>query len=143
MTQFLTLILMAIIVEGLITYTKTFLVGGKPQWQMLVGLALGIVVALVYNVDIFALLGITATVPFVGAILTGILISRGSNYIFDLVKALQGAGGDTAAAAIQTALQPLLGTINTDLADTTQQAVAVAVDNNTGANSPTGVQKTK
>ena len=137
MAQFLTLILMAIIVEGLITYTKTFFVGGKPQWQMLVGLALGIVVALVYNVDIFALLGITAAVPFVGAILTGILISRGSNYIFDLVKALQGAGNGTAVAAVEKELQPLLGTANTDPTDTTQQAAAVAVNNNTASNPPT------
>jgi len=90
MTQFISLTLMAIIVEGLITYLKTFFVNGKPQWQMLVGIGLGVTVALVYNVDVFALLGIVSTVPFVGAILTGILISRGSNYIFDLINTLQG-----------------------------------------------------
>lgn len=91
MTQFISLTLMAIIVEGLITYLKTFFMNGKPQWQMLAGIALGVTVALVYNVDIFVLLGITSTVPYVGAVLTGILISRGSNYIFDLIKMLQGA----------------------------------------------------
>lgn len=90
MTQFISLTLMAIIVEGLITYLKTFFVGGKPQWQMLVGIGLGVAVALTYNVDIFALLGIVSTVPYVGAVLTGILISRGSNYIFDLIETLQG-----------------------------------------------------
>lgn len=98
MPQFLTLIFMSIIVEGLITYAKTFFFGGKQQWQMLVGIAMGILVALVYNVDIFALFGITAQVPYVGAILTGVLISRGSNYIFDLMKALQNANGGTFAA---------------------------------------------
>ncbi len=92
MSKFLTLIMMSIIVEGLITYAKTFFVGGKPQWQMLVGIVLSVTVALVYNVDIFALLGIMATVPYVGAILTGIIISRGSNYIFDLIKTLQNTG---------------------------------------------------
>ena len=91
MTQFISLTLMAIIVEGLITYLKTFFIGGKPQWQMLVGIGLGVTVSLVYDVDIFALLGITSTVPYVGAVLTGVLISRGSNYIFDLIKTLQGA----------------------------------------------------
>lgn len=136
MAQFITLVLMAIIVEGLITYTKTFFVDGKPQWQMLVGLALGVVVALVYNVDVFALLGITAAVPFVGAILTGILISRGSNYIFDLIKALQGAGGGTESVVAQ-ALIPLIGTINTDQADATQQAATAAIENNTASSPPT------
>ncbi len=91
MTQFISLTLMAIIVEGLITYLKTFFVAGKPQWQMLVGIGLGVTVTLVYNVDIFSLLGITSTIPFVGTVLTGILISRGSNYIFDLIETLQGA----------------------------------------------------
>lgn len=49
MTQFISLALMAIIVEGLITYLKTFFVAGKPQWQMIVGIGLGVTVALVYK----------------------------------------------------------------------------------------------
>jgi hypothetical protein len=92
MSQFISIILMAIIVEGLITYAKTFIVSGKFQWQMLVGIILGITVTLAYNIDIFALLGIISRVPYVGSVLTGIIISRGSNYIFDLIKALQSAG---------------------------------------------------
>lgn len=137
MTQFITIILMAIIVEGLITYAKTFFVGSKPQWQMLVGITLGVVVALVYNIDIFALLGITAAIPYVGAILTGILISRGSNYIFDLIKALQGAGGGIAIESIAQSVAPLIGTANTAPADTAQQSATIAANTNTAANPPT------
>ena len=65
---------------------------------MLVGIAMGILVALVYNVDIFALFGIKAQLPYVGSILTGVLISRGSNYIFDLMKAFQSVNGGTIEA---------------------------------------------
>lgn len=111
MTQFFTIILMSVIVEGLITYAKTFFIGGKFQWQMLVGIILGVAVALVYNVDIFALLGVVAAVPYVGAILTGILISRGSNYIFDLIKALQGAGNNVTTEEAQDTT-PITGTGN-------------------------------
>ncbi len=135
MAQFVSLIFMAIIVEGLITYIKELIVGGKPQWQMIVGIVLGITVAMVYNVDIFAILGIAAAVPYVGAILTGILISRGSNYIFDLIKALQGAGGGSTNIVAQ-ALTPLIGTVE-QIADGTQQATAAAVNNNTAPNPPT------
>ncbi len=92
MSQFISLILMAVIVEGLITYARTFIVSGKFQWQMFLAIIIGIIVTLIYNVDIFSMLGIVTAVPFVGNVLTGIIISRGSNYIFDLIKSLQNAG---------------------------------------------------
>lgn len=76
----------AIIVEGIITYVKTFFVDGKPQWQMLVAIALGILVAIAYQLDILALFGMISSVPLLGCVLTGILLSRGANYMFDLLK---------------------------------------------------------
>ena len=38
--EFIGIIMMAIIVEGLITYVKEFFVNGKFQWQMLVSIAI-------------------------------------------------------------------------------------------------------
>lgn len=86
---FFSLIYVAIIVEGIITYVKNFTSGDKFKWEMLVAVLIGIIVALAYNIDLFALVGLNGTVPYVGSVLTGILISRGSNYIFDLIKSLQ------------------------------------------------------
>jgi len=81
----------SIVVEGVITYIKTFFVNGKPSWQILIGIALGLLTALAYRLDLFALAGLTETVTWlswVGRALTGILIARGSNYLFDLIKLL-------------------------------------------------------
>lgn len=78
----------AIIVEGIITYVKTFFVDGKVQWQMITSLVLGIVVALAYSLDLLALCGLESNIPFIGQVLTGILLSRGANYIADLIKLL-------------------------------------------------------
>ena len=39
--------------------------------------------------DIFALMGISFSVHWLGTLLTGIVISRGSNYASDLIKRLQ------------------------------------------------------
>lgn len=78
----------AIVIEGIITYVKTFFKDGHFQWQMLVAIGLGVVVAVAYKLDIFALLGMVSTVPMIGCILTGVLLSRGSNYLFDLVNLL-------------------------------------------------------
>ncbi len=80
------IIIMAILIEAVITYVKTWVVDKKLQWQVLVSVVLGILVSIAYNLDIPAAVGITCGVPFVGCIITGILISRGSNYIFDLIK---------------------------------------------------------
>lgn len=90
MTQFFGLILMAIVIEGVITYIKEIFVNKTVAWQQVVGIVLGVVVAIGYNADLFALFGLTSTIPLLGCVLTGVLLSRGSNYIFDLVKQLQG-----------------------------------------------------
>lgn len=90
MNIFFGIIFAAIVVEGIITYVKQFVVDKEFQWQMLVGLLLGVLVAVVYNLDLFELVGMTAAVPFVGCMLTGIVISRGSNYVYDLIDLIAG-----------------------------------------------------
>lgn len=84
--EFFGLVFLAIVIEGIISYVKTFFVDGRFQWQILVAIALGILVAMAYQVDLFAIVGLTSVIPYVGFVLTGILISRGSNYIFDLIR---------------------------------------------------------
>lgn len=78
----------AIVIEGIVTYIRTFFVDGQFQWQMLVGIMLGVIVATVYNVDVFSIVGMNAQIPFVGCVLTGILLSRGANYVYDLIDSL-------------------------------------------------------
>ena len=92
--EFIGIIMMAIIVEGLITYVKEFFVNGKFQWQMLASIAIGVFCATVYHVDLFQMMGMQAMLPYAGCVLTGVLISRGSNYIFDLIKKIQNAGSE-------------------------------------------------
>ena len=77
---------LAIIIEGIISYSKEFFVNGNFKWQMLVSIAIGVLAAVAFNLDIFAQMGMVSRIPFVGCVLTGILVSRGSNYIFDLIK---------------------------------------------------------
>lgn len=138
MQQFLTVIMMAVIVEGLITYAKTFFAGGKFQWQQLLGIGLGVLVTLAYNIDVFSLLGINTVVPFIGAILTGILISRGSNYIFDLLRTLQGVGSSSAPANDS----PLpLAAGQAASTDPAQQYTVKSVVNNTAPNPPDTVKQ--
>ena len=78
----------AILIEALITYYKEFFAGGGASWEIVVSLILGITVAVAYKVDLPSYLNLNSQIPYIGNILTGILFSRGSNYIFDLLGKL-------------------------------------------------------
>lgn len=76
----------AILIEAIITYFNQFFVQENFCWQMLFSIALGIVIAVAYRLDIAAYFNLTSQIPYVGCVLTGILLSRGSNYVFDLIS---------------------------------------------------------
>ncbi len=94
------LIFLAIVIEGVITYAKTLFVNKTFQWQILASMVFGVGCALAFGVDLFAIAGIEAAVPYVGQILTGVLLSRGSNYVFDLLGKLTEAKGLAASLEI-------------------------------------------
>ena len=78
----------AILIEAIITYFNQFLVQENFCWQMLFSIALGIIIAVAYKLDLPAHFNLNSQIPYVGCVLTGILLSRGSNYIFDLFKSI-------------------------------------------------------
>lgn len=82
------MIMTAILVEGIITYFNEFFVSGNAPWQMILSLILGIIIAMAYKLDLPKYLGLQSDISYVGSVLTGILISRGSNYLYDLISKL-------------------------------------------------------
>lgn len=88
--EFGVIIATAVLVEGLIEYGKTianaFETGEKKTGiTQLISIIIGILIAFAFGVNGFALLGMTVN-PVIGTFLTGIIISRGSNYASDLLK---------------------------------------------------------
>ncbi|MBQ7800008.1 MAG: hypothetical protein IJ370_05905 [Oscillospiraceae bacterium] len=81
-------LIMAVIVEAVIDYVKGWVVQKKIQWQQIAGVLFGVAVSFAYSLDIPALVGIESGIKYVGIVLTGVLISRGSNYVHDLYKTL-------------------------------------------------------
>lgn len=84
--EWFAIIFIAIIVEGVVEYIK--LASPKfaaSRWIVPVTVLIGVGVAIAYNADLLAVAGLTTPVPYIGNVLTGILISRGSNYIYDLI----------------------------------------------------------
>ena len=81
----------AVLIEGIITYVNQFLVQESFCWQMALSLILGIIVAVAYKLDLPSYFNLESDIPYVGCILTGILLSRGSNYVFDLIAKISNA----------------------------------------------------
>ena len=85
---FFALVFCAIILEGITTYVQTIVVERKIAWQVVMTICAGVITAIAFNVDLFRIIGISSVIPFFGSFLTGILMSRGSNYIFDIISKL-------------------------------------------------------
>ena len=76
----------AILIEAIITYFNQFFVQENFCWQMLFSIILGIIIAVAYRLDLPAHFNLNSQIPYVGCVLTGILLLRGSNYLFDLIS---------------------------------------------------------
>lgn len=91
MENLIGIVLLATMVEGLITY----LFGESPEgttrpYLRYVSLALGVVAAVAYQVDIPAMVGLVSPLPFVSYVVSGLVIGRGSNYLNDILGLLRG-----------------------------------------------------
>lgn len=88
MEKFFNLILIAFVIEGIVTYVKTWFVDGNFKWQQLATVAIGILLTVAYNIDLIAVFGVESSIPFLGNVLTGVLASRGSNFLFDFIESI-------------------------------------------------------
>lgn len=82
----------AVLIEAIVTLIKSSLdryADWKYLTSLVVGIILGILVSFAYDLDIFGLFGFHAKFPAIGAVLTGIIMARGSNYIADILKLLK------------------------------------------------------
>ena len=83
------IISLAVLTEGIITYFKEFFVGGDYfSFSMLFSIILGVLIAVCYKLDSLEFINLKSSIPYVGSILTGILISRSSNYLYDILKSI-------------------------------------------------------
>lgn len=88
------IVVLAIVVEALVEYGKSLIAGFKTGgWKapavQLVAMAVAVLLCFAANADLFTVLGVEFSAPWIGTLLTGIFASRGSNYISDLIGKLQ------------------------------------------------------
>lgn len=96
MTGIVLVIVLAIIVEAVVEYGKSIGKGfAEGQWKtaglQLAAIAVAVVLCFAADVDVFAIIGLQFAWPWLGIVLTGVVISRGANYTSDFIQRLQGA----------------------------------------------------
>ena len=80
------LIAMSILTEAIITYTSQIANNGYICFKMIFSMILGIVISIAYSLDLPEYFNLKAKIPHIGNIITGIVISRGSNYVWDIIS---------------------------------------------------------
>ena len=83
-----TIITIALLVEAIWETLKLVWQEGKLNVNTIGALIVGIGVSILAKIDIFTMQGISLSIPLIGWILTGILMSRGANFIHDLFNKL-------------------------------------------------------
>jgi len=91
------LIIVALIVEAVWETAKMIWQDGKVNVDRLGTICFGILLAFGAKVDFLALVGIPLVIPYLGYVLTGLLISRGSNFVHDLWISIQNLSVKTTA----------------------------------------------
>lgn len=83
------IVMLAITVEALVEYGKSIGAAVLGDWRQgvlkLAAVAAGVMLCLTAQADLYAALGLGFTCPWLGQGLTGVLISRGANYVSDFV----------------------------------------------------------
>ncbi len=82
------LLVIAATVEAVWETLKMFWQEGKLNVDRIGSAILGIVLCVLAEVNFFAIVGIELSVPIVGVVLSGLLVSRGANFVHDLLEAV-------------------------------------------------------
>lgn len=80
------LIVIAILVEAIWENIKMVYKENKFSVSMIGSLVISILICILANMNIFEMVGIEMSIPIICNIFTGILCSRGANFVSDLFK---------------------------------------------------------
>ena len=86
--NFIKLIIIALVVEALWETAKMMWQEGKANPDRIGAAVMGIVLCVAAGVDFFVMAEIPLTIPYLGMVMSGLLISRGANAVHDLLEAI-------------------------------------------------------
>lgn len=110
----LSLVVLALIGEAVWETLKLTWQGGKVSVDRIGALAIGLLLAIGTGLDLMAMVGVPLHIPYVGMALTGLLISRGANFVHDLLASINNVQQNTKVTALPDIPAPKVVTKPTD-----------------------------
>lgn len=93
-------VMVAMLAESIWETAKMVWQDGKVSIDRIGALVVGVLLAVGMQIDLFATLGCPFSIPWMGMILTGVLLSRGSNFIHDLLGKMAGTKSEGTTAVL-------------------------------------------
>lgn len=88
-------VILALIGESLWETLKVIWDKGKLSIDRIGALVIGLVLSFATEMDLLKLVGLQSKIPYLGVILTGILISRGANFMHDILASINNLSQNT------------------------------------------------
>ena len=89
MMQLAQILAVSTLVEAIWETLKMTWAKGKLSYDRLGALIISIAICLVTKADLFPLIGIEISIGYIGSVLTGIIASRGANFVHDIYKKVE------------------------------------------------------
>ena len=80
------IIIVAILIEAIWENLKMIWQNGKVSIDKIGSLIISVVMCLLVNANVFSIVGLTISIPYIANVFTGIIISRGANVVHDLFE---------------------------------------------------------
>ena len=87
--EFFKLLVISATLEALWETTKMFWQEGKANIDRIGAAVFGVFLCLAAGINFFEVVGVPLSVPTTGEILSGLLVSRGANFVHDLISAVE------------------------------------------------------
>lgn len=88
--EYAQLVIVAILIEAIWENIKMIWQNGKFSIDKIGSLIISILICILAKIDIFPIVNLSIMVPVIGSILTGIIVSRGANFVHDLFNKISG-----------------------------------------------------
>ena len=90
MEEIMLVLAIALLGEGLTQYIKEIVIDKEMRKAHILSIVVGVALAFVFNGQLFEALDMTTIHPALDVALTGVVISRGSNHVYELIQKMTG-----------------------------------------------------
>ena len=88
--EYAQLVIVAILIEAIWENLKMIWQNGKFSIDKIGALVISVLICVLAKIDIFPIVNLSVSIPVIGSIFSGIIVSRGANFVHDLFNKISG-----------------------------------------------------